>query len=113
MEVWKLADDLAHRTYLATRAFPKAERYGITAQLRRTALSVPTNIVEGYARKGNRELMHYLNSSLGSFAETKYLLHFAQRLGFLDDGQYRDLSEGCSRLGQRLWRFYEAVGKEP
>jgi four helix bundle protein len=51
LEVWKLADDLAFEIYKITQQFPKEELYGITSQIRRAALSVPTNIVEGYSRK--------------------------------------------------------------
>ncbi len=66
LDVWKLADELAYKTYLITRKFPKEELYGPTSQLRRSALSVPTNIVEGYSRKGDKELAHFVNISLGS-----------------------------------------------
>ncbi|GAB4273196.1 MAG: hypothetical protein Kow0092_28510 [Deferrisomatales bacterium] len=109
LEVWRLADDLAFDVYVATREFPREETYGLTPQLRRAALSVPTNIVEGYSRKGKKELIHFLNVSLGSLAETKYLLHFAARLGYGDSEKLGQLEAGYDRLGQRLWRFYEAV----
>jgi len=109
LEVWKLADDLAFKVYSSTRSFPKEEVYGLTSQLRRSALSVPTNIVEGYSRKGDRELAHFVNISLGSLAETKYLLHFANRSGFLPKSQYDEIKAGYDELGRKLWRFYEAV----
>ncbi len=104
-----MADDLAFEVYAVTREFPREEMYGLTAQLRRAALSVPTNIVEGYSRKGKKELIHFLNVSLGSLAETKYLLHFAKRLGCADPEKIRQVEAGYDRLGQRLWRFYEAI----
>ena len=66
LEVWKLADELAFMVYKVTRSFPKEELYGITSQVRRAALSVPTNIVEGYSRKGDKELARFINISLGS-----------------------------------------------
>ncbi len=109
LDVWKLADELAYKIFLASRNFPKEEIYGLTAQLRRAALSVPTNIVEGYSRKGDKELAHFINISLGSMAETKYLLHFAQRLGYLGDAEYKEMKDGYERLGQKLWKFYETV----
>jgi four helix bundle protein len=59
--VWHKADDLAHEVYKATKDFPKEEMYGITSQLRRAVLSVPTNIVEGYGRQGTNELKHFVN----------------------------------------------------
>lgn len=109
LEVWKLADDLARRAYQATKAFPKEELYGITSQLRRAALSVPTNIVEGYSRRGDRELGRFLDIALGSLAEVKYLLHFSQSLGYFSDTDYRELSQAAQQVGRKLWKFYEKV----
>lgn len=109
LEVWKLADNLAYEIYSATRNFPKDELFGITSQLRRAALSVPTNIVEGYSRKGGKELAHFVNISLGSLAETKYLLYFSHRQKYITDEQYKSLKTGSDLLGKRLWRFYEKV----
>lgn len=109
LEVWKLADDLAYRVYKVTQNFPKEEIYGLTSQVRRAALSVPTNIVEGYSRKGDKELARFINISLGSLAETKYLLYFSNRLGYFRDGKYIELKNGYNTLGKLLWRFYESV----
>ena len=109
LDVWKLADELAYKIYVGTRKFPKEEIYGITSQLRRAALSVPTNIVEGYSRKGDKELAHFTNISLGSMAETKYLVYFAHRLGYLPDTEYNKINSGYEALGKKLWRFYEKV----
>lgn len=111
LEVWKHADELAFQVYNATRHFPKEEIYGITSQIRRASLSVPTNIVEGYSRKGDRELARFTNISLGSLAETKYLLYFSNRLGYINSKNYKELKAGYDVLGKLLWRFYEAVKK--
>jgi four helix bundle protein len=72
LAVWHKSDELAYQVYLATKNFPKQEMYGITSQLRRAALSIPTNIAEGYARQGKNELRQFVSISLGSLAETKY-----------------------------------------
>jgi four helix bundle protein len=109
LEVWKLADELAYNTYIATRGFPKEEIYGITSQLRRSALSIPTNIVEGYSRKGNKELAHFINISLGSLAEVKYLIYFSNRLRYFQENSYDELRKGYDILGKMLWRFYEKI----
>jgi len=109
LDVWKMGDELAYKIYVGTRKFPKEEIYGITSQLRRAALSVPTNIVEGYSRKGDKELAHFTNISLGSMAETKYLVYFAHRLGYLSDTEYSEINSGYEALGKKLWRFYEKV----
>ena len=109
LDVWKDADDLAYRIYQATLGFPKEEIYGITSQLRRAAISIPTNIVEGYSRHGDKELTRFVNIALGSLAETKYLLSFSKKLGYLADLEYQSLSRAANELGQRLWKFYEKV----
>ena len=109
LEIWKLGDELAYKIYIQTRNFPKEELYGITSQLRRASLSIPTNIVEGYSRKGDRELSHFINIALGSLAETKYLLYFSNRLGFFHSPEYNELKRITEKLGKMLWKFYEKV----
>ena len=109
LEVWQLSDDLARKIYQVTKEFPKEELYGVTSQLRRAALSVPTNIVEGYSRKGDKELGRFLDIALGSLAEVKYLLHFSQNLGYIPDSDYKTLSEAAQHVGRKLWKFYERV----
>lgn len=109
LDVWKNADDLAYCVYQATLTFPKEEAYGLTSQLRRAAVSIPTNIVEGYSRHGDKELARFVNIALGSLAETKYLLSFSRKLGYLSDPEYRGLCRGADDLGRRLWKFYEKV----
>ena len=111
LNVWKLSDELAFQVYTVTRNFPKEEIYGITSQIRRSALSIPTNIVEGYSRKGDKELARFVNISLGSLAETKYLLYFSNRLGYVKGRNYQELKAAYDTLGKLLWRFYEAVKK--
>ena len=109
LEVWKLADKLAFDVYKATKNFPKEEIYGITSQIRRAALSIPTNVVEGYSRKGDKGLANFINISLGSLAETKYLIYFSNRLGYIEEITYSELKTGYDKLGKMLWKFYEAV----
>ena len=109
LEVWELADDLAFKIYEVSRNFPKEEIYGITSQIRRAALSIPTNIVEGYSRKGDKSLSYFINISLGSLAETKYLIYFSHRLKYLSDNEYNKIKTGYEKLGKKLWRFYESV----
>ena len=111
LEVWKLADELARAIYRATKTFPADELYTLTSQLRRAGLSVPTNIVEGYARGGDRELGRFLDIALGSLAEVKYLLHFANSLGYFSSAQWDDLDERTDHLGRKLWRFFVTVKK--
>jgi len=109
LEVWKKADDLALSIYKYTKKFPKEEIYGITSQLRRAALSIPTNIVEGYSRKGDKELARFVSISLGSLAEAKYLIYFSGRLKYFQANESIELTDGYDELGKMLWRFYEKV----
>jgi four helix bundle protein len=109
LDVWKHANELAFLVYNVTQDFPKEEAYGITSQVRRAALSIPTNIVEGYSRKGDKELARFVNIGLGSLAETKYLLYFSNRLGYFEKDTYNKLKKGYDTLGKLLWKFYEAI----
>jgi len=91
IKAWKQADDLAVAVYERTRSFPREELYGLTAQLRRAATSVPANIAEGTARESKRDYLHFLYIARGSLTETQYLVHLARRLGYLTDEDYQDL----------------------
>jgi four helix bundle protein len=107
--VWQKADTLAYRVYVATKEFPKDEIYGITSQLRRAALSVPTNIVEGYGRQGKGELRQFINMALGSLAETEYLLDFSLKLGYFSKECHKELQDLRQEVGNLLWRFYKSI----
>jgi len=106
---WQKADRLAKTVYLATRKFPKEELYGITSQIRQSALSVQTNIVEGSARRGKRELKQFLSVALGSLAETEYLLDFSFDLRFLESEDYENLQGLRQETGNLLWRFFNSI----
>ncbi len=101
IEAWKRSDDLTVAIYERTRTFPKEEIYGLTAQLRRAAYSVPANIVAGSARESKRDYLHFLYIARGSLSETQYFLHLSHRLGYLSDsnnqllGQQVKVSFGC------------------
>jgi four helix bundle protein len=109
LEVWKKADELAFEVYGATKTFPKEEIYGLTSQIRRSALSIPTNIVEGYSRRSDKELARFVSISLGSLAEIKYLLYFSGRLGYFKKDELDRVTAGYDILGKSLFKFYEAV----
>ena len=81
LKVWQRSHALALEVYRQTKAFPADERFGLTAQLRRAALSVPTNIAEGSKRQSRQEYARFLNIAEGSLAETEYLLMFSRDLG--------------------------------
>ncbi len=107
--VWNKADKFAFDVYIITRNFPKEELYGITSQLRRAVLSIPTNIAEGYGRQGKKELRQFVNIALGSLAETRYLLDFSSRLKYLSTEQYGRLESLAQEVGKLLWKFYKSL----
>jgi|SRR6185503_13308754 len=107
--VWQKADELARLVYLETKKFPNEELYGITSQLRRSALSVPTNIVEGSGRNSQKELKRFLSISLGSLAETEYLIDFSFNLGLLRKEAYENLQLLRKYVGNLLWKFYMSL----
>ncbi len=84
LRAFKLADEAALLIYRATRKFPKDEIYGLTAQMRRAAVSVPSNIVEGCARESQTEYLRFLEIAFGSLRELHYQFSLAERLGYLD-----------------------------
>ena len=85
LEVWKKAMELAETMYAITSKFPKEEQYGLVSQIRRSAVSVPSNIAEGAARNSSKEFIQYLYITMGSLSELETQLLLAQRLNFLKD----------------------------
>jgi four helix bundle protein len=83
LDAWKLAMRLAESVYKGTEGFPAAERYGLRSQIRRAAVSIPSNVAEGHARKG-RAFLNHVRIALGSGAELGTEIELALRLGFLD-----------------------------
>src|SRR6478736_3087208 len=91
------SEELALMVYGATREFPKEERFGLTAQLRRAAVSVGSNIVEGCNRQGNRAFVAFLYQALGSAGELEFQLRLALRLNF---GREQDVNATLERANK-------------
>jgi four helix bundle protein len=85
LTVWQKAIDLVTEVYKATRGFPKEELYGLTSQLRRCAVSVPSNIAEGQGRLTRGEFRQFLGHAKGSLAELETQLIIAEKLGYLKE----------------------------
>jgi four helix bundle protein len=85
LRVWQKAVELVEHVYRLTEAFPKSETYGLAQQMRRAAVSVPSNIAEGAARKGTRELLRFSSIASGSLAELDTQLEVAARLNLVGD----------------------------
>jgi four helix bundle protein len=94
--------DLVEEIYRATGKFPSDERFGMTAQLRRASVSIPSNIGEGKRRKRQRAFLHHLDIALGSQAEVEVQLEIGMRLGFLVEEDYKRLLALVTEVGKML-----------
>jgi len=83
LRAFEMADELAVLIYQVTAEFPKKELYGLTSQIRRAAISVPSNIVEGCARESQPDYLRFLTMAFGSLRELHYQLDLSKRLGFM------------------------------
>ncbi len=96
-------DAYAHEAYAVTKSFPREEVYGITSQLRRAALSVILNYIEGYARNRNKVHKNFLEISYGSLQESKYLFGFSMKEGYLLKESHDRILKLADDIGAMLW----------
>lgn len=100
---WQRADDLFIKLHvLSIKQFPPFERFELASQLRRAAYSVPANIVEGFARRHQRERLHFLNIAESSLAEVGYCLHVAMRLGYITEQAMIEFEAELNGVGAPL-----------
>ena len=111
LKVWEKSHQLVLALYAATAKFPVAERYGLTSQLRRGAVSIPSNIVEGCSRRGDGEFRRFLSIALGSAAEVEYQLLLALDLGFLSSDAHERLTMQASEVGRMLSALHRTIRK--
>jgi four helix bundle protein len=97
---WQKAMDLVTATYRATAGFPKDELFGLTSQLRRAAVSIPSNIAEGQGRLSEKEFRYFLGQARGSLMEVETQLHIAENLGYLEREQTLLLLQSCGEVGR-------------
>jgi four helix bundle protein len=109
LEVWKLSHQLTIEVYKITQVFPKAEQFGLVSQVRRSASSVPTNIIEGQARQYKKEFIQFLYIAKGSLEETNYHLFLSKDLGYISETDYKLLSEMCTRIKMMLYKLIKSM----
>lgn len=107
---WQLATDLSLRIYRATSAFPSDERFGLTSQLRRAAVSVPSNIAEGYGRGSTQDYLRFLKVARGSLYEIGTQLHIAHELGLIGHEVFNELSNTIQECGRTLAGLIRSIG---
>jgi four helix bundle protein len=102
LEAWSRAIELVTDIYKSTEDFPKEERYGLTGQIRRAAVSIPANLAEGAGRRSQKEFAHFLSNSQGSASELETELIIAHRLGYLDERTFARLIQQLERIGRLI-----------
>lgn len=100
--VWQKAMDFAERVYTVTSRFPKEEIYGLTAQMRRAAVSIPSNIAEGQGRRSRRDFCRFLRMAHGSLREVETHVLLAERFSYIDGDTKGDLMQLAAEIGRLL-----------
>ena len=106
LKIWKIAIQLVKKVYKVSSKFPKEELYGLTSQMRRSAISIPSNVAEGFRRQHNNEFKQFLYISLGSCAELETQMIIAEELGYIDKDQtatlFEDLDYICRMISNLI-----------
>ncbi len=113
LRAWELADALVVEVYRATASFPGEERFGLVSQLRRAAVSVPTNVVEGCGPETDKDFMRFLHTAFGSLREVGYLLDLSRRLGFLEADRANGLLAQHDEAARVLAGFIASRQRSP
>ena len=111
LRVWQQSIELVTSIYMITKTFPKEELFGLVSQMRRAAVSVPSNIAEGYARGTDRVNLHFLRISSGSMSEVETQLLLSWNLGYLSQESYDELSENLTSVWKQLNALISSIKK--
>ena len=112
LKVWQKAHQVALEVYRQSRGFPADERFGLTAHLRKSATSVPSNIAEGCGRETEKEFARFLSIAAGSASELEYQLLLAHDLEYLSRDAYAALSEQVAEVRRMLYRLMQSLNAE-
>ncbi|MEO5563431.1 MAG: four helix bundle protein [Chitinophagaceae bacterium] len=110
LDAWIRARNFVKEIYIVTREFPKEELYGFVSQMRRCAVSVPSNIAEGYGRQYKKETLHFLHIARGSLYELETQLYLASDLSYIGETRFDELIiilEECRKLLNGLIKYFE------
>ncbi|WP_092048249.1 four helix bundle protein [Planctomicrobium piriforme] len=113
LRAFELADRLALSIYAATRSFPREEQFGLTSQLRRAAVSIASNIVEGCARNSQPDYVRFLDMAFGSAREVEYQVTLAARLDYLSSDIAADLTKQASETARVLAGLLKSLRTKP
>lgn len=103
--IWQKAMNLVTNTYQITQKFPKEELFGLTSQIRRSAISLPSNIAEGYGRDSNKELLRFIKIVIGSLFEFQTQIEIAKNINYLNENEFKNLYEETRELEAMIISF--------
>lgn len=109
LRVWQSAMDMAQSIYKITGQFPPSEIYGLSSQMRRAAISVPSNIAEGHARDSTKEYLRFISVAMGSLAELETQVMLSERLKYFDEEVFNKSLEQTSEVGRMLRGLQQAL----
>lgn len=113
LRVWQEGMGVVEWVYRETAHFPSQEVYGLTSQMRRAAVSIPSNIAEGHARESRREYLHHLSIARASLAELETQIEIAHRLAYLTESHQDDFLVLATSLGKQLRSLQHALKHPP
>lgn len=102
---WQKSMDLVEKIYKVTNNFPQSEQFGLTSQMRRCSISIPSNIAEGSKRNSNKDFHHFLTISFGSGAELETQLQIAKRLNFINEKEYQKINFLLSEIMKMINKY--------
>lgn len=105
LRVWERGMEVVEKTYVLTQGFPQDERYGLINQMRRSAVSIPSNIAEGFKRSGTKEFKNFLHIALGSVAELETQFIISKRLKYINSYQFNEMNELIDHVSRMLTRL--------
>ncbi len=111
LEVYQLAKEIVVSTYRVTKGFPGEERYALSQQMNRAAVSIPSNIAEGYSRASTKDKMHFMNMAYGSLMELTCQFEIAADLGYISQEGLDDYLEKARNLAVKISNFRRAIEK--
>ena len=111
-KVWSKSHDLVLKIYRCTKKFPPEERYNLTSQINRAAVSIPTNIAEGCGRDTQKDFLRFLHISSGSAFELEYLILLSADLNFLSEEDFKELSKEIEEVKKMLFALINKIKAE-
>ena len=113
LKVWQQSLEVAKVVYLLTEDFPKREWFGLASQMRRSAVSIPSNIAEGNARYTKKDYRHFVSIALGSIAELETQILLAQSLNFINEIEIQKLNDSLDEIGKMLRSIHKKLAPNP